>query len=442
MRIAEQYNKQIDELCNRAKFPDAAMIFELAKERGEETKPEKIEPLEKKVKRFGWMQYASVAAAFVVLFLTAGVGAGAAGYGPFASFFEHQVSNPVTKKLIESGYYMKVDEYLESDGFTVNFVGISGDKYNPQIVLTLRTEDEEFVKNNDTFTVSMYNGLGVEEYETAREDLFPNGENHPIPWYGTNEATAVRSEDDPNTYIVEMWGQSGWIREGADFVVGISKITAKDGEGNVVEKQLGIAFYSSLPSLEGGEETVGTLFHNVVIRFGDFGIADSDYQPADDYKVNADGIQGMIFVNSNENASINSRMHDAEGNPYYVDYVIFDLYETQVHVACTAAEEGNPLCGQGSPEEIEEKLHTAWIKTLQNTVIVADGEEFRPNADTYDKIWYDEEGTGGTIGRCYTQFYLPAIDYNAYERIVLKCGDGEIILKSREMLDTVEAQMN
>lgn len=203
----EKYQEQMNELCQK----NTLSAEDILKRRYTSTPITDISHKRRKFRKI----IVAAAVMFVVLSVGGTTALGAMGEGPLANVMEvvinqffRKANDTKTNELIDQGYYYEMDEQKTDGIFTATFLGVSGDKRNPMLMLKLHIEDDEITSTYDKLKVTVYPGIGKEEYETARLDVvFPDGEieigEH---CYGYDDAEAVQDPENPKDYYITTRG--------------------------------------------------------------------------------------------------------------------------------------------------------------------------------------------------------------------------------------------
>lgn len=329
---------------------------------------------------------AGIAAATVLILGLAGVTAGAMGYGPLANLFKEKVDDPTSAELVEQGYILEVGTTQSSNGFDVTLEGITGTTYSPVMLFSIRTDDEDFVANHETFNLTVYSGLGLDEYEHNRIDL--GFENIVGDAYGFDTVEAVQDSVDPHLYYAKCPGASRWMNDGEDFIVALRSI------------QLGI------PDSVGFEEIMldGKWILNCPT-------ASTVFQESETLFYNQAPMDSKTFVSDN-------------GLEYHLRFVDIDVFRTEVNFGYRYL--GTDFAGgEEDFSAISDELHAEWLSVIENTVIKIDGEEFSMTESFV--TWCDEDGMIGPAKDCCVSAYFPSAA--GAESVSLVYDGTEIVIK-------------
>lgn len=332
----------------------------------------------------------ALGAAAATVFLTGvvGVTAGAMGYGPLATLFEEKVSDPTSAAIVEEGYLFEVGTTQHTKNFDFTLEGITGNTYSPVMLFTIRTDSEDFATTYDSFNFTLYNGLGIDEYENHRIDLGYENIEGSVYWYET--VTAVQDEEDPYLYYAECAGLSTWILNGNKFVVALRSI------------QLGVPDTADFSEIMiEGKWILSCPEDNSSFKESNF----IDFYSYD--------LSGRTFVNEH-------------GITYFLRFVDCNDYRTAVNFGYNYI--GTDFAnGEEDFDKLWEDLDNEFYALLDNMTLVVDGEEY--SSVQAGSTWCDAKGEIGPENQCYIEAEYPSISFEASTHISLIYNGTEIVIK-------------
>lgn len=332
----------------------------------------------------------AIAAAIVILVTgIVGVSAGAMGYGPLATLFKDKLDDEVSATLIEEGYLLEVGTTQSSNGFDVTFEGITGETYQPMLLFTIRVEDEEFCKQNESFYLTVYPGFSHEAYDKCLKE--EAGEEVEAPRYIYSYEKAVQDPENPNLYYCSVVGTSTHMINGDEFVVSVRSIRVGENIDNYSEEIfLDTKWELSLPAQNEG-----------VLK---------EHWP-EFYDSMADSERTVTSPN---------------GVDFKLRYIIFSEYAMEVQFEYYFPE--NELSGgEENWDEVGMLFEKEFDLLLENAYFLVDGVEYKAS-DRYF-TWCDSLGEIGPANQCYVVGLFPSIDSENAQHISIINGDQSIVIK-------------
>ena len=326
----------------------------------------------------------ALTAACVCTIGVAGVVAGASGYGPLSTLFSKKAAvetedvklshdDIISSYLAEQGYLLDINETQSAEGFDITLEGATGDWSNLQMLLTIRTDDEEFIASHDKINLTVYKGFDEEAF-SQRSDVI----GEVVGSYGYDEVVAYQSEEDPSLYILTYGAYPYFVQQGATIYTQVRTIEIVEGEGTPVF----CTFSFTLPT-----EVAGL---------------------ADDHHLVYSYDEAMTYK-------------DVNGVEYHATEIIFSNYDSQL--ICEYYLDGTSL------EYIDEDFWGAYFddaeKAYQDTAkdirLVVDGVEIAPSE--LSSVYSEDDG----LKRVMTVF--PEIDFDNASSVVFAYNGSEIVVK-------------
>lgn len=315
-----------------------------------------------------------------------GVIAGATGHGPLSTLFAKKAAvetenaklthdDLISSYLAEQGYLLDINETQTAEGFEVTLEGVTGDWTNAQMLVTIRTDDEEFIKEHDKFDVAVYKGFDEETFAN-RYNPINNPDGPDVGTVGFDMVTAYQSAEDPSVYILTYGAYPYYVHEGATIVTQIMGIQI-----GIELIPLDCTFKYTLPN-------------------------DSNAL-ADDHHFTYEFDEAMTFVDNN-------------GVEYHVSEVILSKYETQFF--CEFYYDGTALeyIDEDFWANIEEASEE-FQATAGDIRLVVDGVEYAPTELGY--VYGDPSG----LRRSYASF--SEVDFDNASSIKFTYNGTEMVIK-------------
>ena len=214
------YKKAMDAVCDR----NFKLTGEEMLERAKTASIKKNVTLTGSRKRKMIGKFVGMAAACLILL---GTSVSVMGYGLLGEYFRKYFH-------IDEGYVYELNQTATDRIFSVNLIGITGDKQEKKLLFDVMIDDETLVKNNDRIRV-YYNMMEKEEYYRYNNALM----------YGITDG-----ERDPKVRNLYHFCTSAPINDSREqeVVVDIKKISfEKDPERNMGIYGVNIKFQFSLP---------------------------------------------------------------------------------------------------------------------------------------------------------------------------------------------------
>ena len=307
-----------------------------------------------------------------------------------AGFFRNIFHDEVTAKIVDKGYWLEIDQTVDSEdgNYSVKYIAISGDCYNPVILADIRVNDDDIAAKYDTLEVFTYS-LGEEVY------------NNELGNYGTEAAFALQDENDKNLYHLSTRGTPYWFQEGGIVVLDVSGFAyVTDENRDFFEKSNALAltdedFATPVP-MDGCQSTAA-----IRIQVPEQAIAPTSNQEFERDVCFTDGVYDFYPVH-------------VEYSSYATIVEFVTDYTDDIEVTPYPNDPGGYIDGQ--------PINDSFNNIAANTRLVVDGQEF--SATTAFMVYYDEERNV-----CGDHMEFPGIDFESATSVVLKYGDTSFTLK-------------
>ena len=365
MSMQTDYREQVNRICEQAALPDGKELLEMAKiyaETGGTTwKPRRrIRMIRKGI---------IVAAACATAAGLTAIGAGAAGYGPFADLFREEYRDDTTADLIDMGYLCEVNQMFRDGIYRATLLGVSGDLANPKLIIDLYIDDPDIAAANETVNIGVYT-LGVYQYENELDQ------------YMWADGTGYRDSEIPNLYHASIQGAPVWMSHGEECVIDITAIYRNEPDGTPVIDRTHMETRLTIPAEE---------------------LADTDclYYAEDEEKV----------------LSYN-------GIDYMLTRAEFSAYQTELNFRLRMDD-----FLANAPEDAQ--IDTSLFKDSalnEALILTVDGTAYSCDPDCC-YIWWDAENECDDAGFGYVAPIFTQIDFASAQNIGLSAGDAYLTLK-------------
>lgn len=325
-------------------------------------------------------KFIGVATACAALVLTSTVALAATQKDAIAEFFRNIFHDEITAEIVDDGYLFEIGEsHSSEDGkYDVDFIAVTGDYYNPVVLMDIHVNDENMVNKYDILQVNTY-FLIEEVYENSLEN------------YGPEVAYAYKDENDANLYHLSTRGTPYWFQPGEKLVMDVCGVFGVKSD------------HSAQPYDMRGEANNTSVECRIVLP--ETAMAPTVSKEYEDEEFFEDGDYKFYLAYT-------------EFSEYGSD-VRFELdYSDEFKVTKFENDDGGFIKGQ--------PINTSWNNISNDVVLLVDGQEYKPIKYEGDFNWvcYNSENN-----RCYVWLSFDGIDYDEVEHISIKAGDKEIVIK-------------
>ncbi|MBP0970753.1 MAG: hypothetical protein J5753_01815, partial [Oscillospiraceae bacterium] len=216
MSMQTDYREQVNRMCEQTELPDGKEMLEMAKNYAATGGA----PMPRRKIRMFRKGIIIAAACATAAGLTA-IGAGAAGYGPFAELFREKYQDDTTADLIDQGYLYEIHQSFTDGIYRADLIAVSGDLENPKLIIDLYIDDPDIAAANETVNLGVYT-LGVYQYENELDQ------------YAWADGTGYRDPEIPNLYHASVQGAPAWMSRGEECVIDITAIYRNEPDGTPV----------------------------------------------------------------------------------------------------------------------------------------------------------------------------------------------------------------
>lgn len=369
MKLNELYKEQVNEFCELHNKVAAEDILRQTKEHTVEQ--DNVVSFEPKKKTRGWKGFLSVASIAIVCTLAVATTTLAAT-GVLQDILRKMFKDETSAELAEQGHFYEADETLTDGLFRVDFIGVTGDDRTAKMFFDIYVDESVDVTGKDEMRV------WISTYGKKEE----NGE-----WTKYGPHVAYGTKDAENDHLYHVTRMDGTVRmeNGTPMRVQVEQIEF-NAETEFVERyDTKIEFSMDVP-----EEALTPAVFNYY--------------------------DGLMF--------------EHETNDYFLNYVTFGVYRTDLNIVFDYDGESLEGCYTDS-FHLGELLQEPWRQFISEVTLVADGTEYKveESDEGYGVIWYDVEGEAGIVNRCYVNPQFPAIDYENAKEILIKWNDVVYVLK-------------
>lgn len=394
MDISAHYQNEIDLFCEKNNTDSYEAIMEKQRSYVRANDASCINDEGKydiRKKRFTYLH--RMAAVWLLCILLGGITTLAAtNYEVLKKFFQESLKDifhdHVSAELIEEGFLYVGDEILTKDQYAAKVVAITGDMSNPIIMMDIAIDDDDFVKDRREILVSVYPGIGVDEFENQRiesDSITTNSSN--IGKYAYNTCIGKQDKENSNIYHVRVEGSPAWMCQGKPFIVSLRSIYFTNSDNSFGEKMLNLNFEITVPMENYAD----------IIEFN--------------YGINESKIDDSISFSH-------------EGIIYSLYEASFGKYYSSFNFAVKATEEW--IADSVNINELYKLWNEELDEVAERISLKVDDECFEVNDSV---VFVDTQNVNGYEGYIYGSLYFPAIDFGVAKRVALVFDDKEITFK-------------
>ena len=362
MSMQTDYREQVNRMCEQTELPDGKEMLEMAKNYAATGGA----PMPRRKIRMFRKGIIIAAACATAAGLTA-IGAGAAGYGPFAELFREKYQDDTTADLIDQGYLYEIHQSFTDGIYRADLIAVSGDLENPKLIIDLYIDDPDIAAANETVNLGVYT-LGVYQYENELDQ------------YAWADGTGYRDPEIPNLYHASVQGAPAWMSRGEECVIDITAIYRNEPDGTPVIDRTHMETRLTIPAGE---------------------LADTD----------------CLYYGVEDNMVLS-----CNGTDYLLTCAQFSAYQTEISFRLHMDE-----FLANAPEDAQEDTNLFKDTVLNDAlVLIADGTAYSCNPDCC-YIWWDTEEDDAAYG--YVTALFTQIDYASAQNVALLAGDASLTLK-------------
>lgn len=375
------YQKEVNDFCDANLRMSPSDIFQKAKENSqsaeeEDTLSEKF-PLSEENEKSKIVPMRKKRVAFkLVLPIACALILGMsvlAATGSLSTLIQSLFGDPITAEIVEDGYLQELHFVQSQEGFRIEVLGITGDYLQPKVLFDVYVEDEKLLGDCKKIRLDAYI-LGEEEYANS------------LSSYGSWEGYGMADEQNPNLFHVMMDGPSVWLNGDYSVVIAVCDLFMYRGERE--ERHPLNMEYHIKPSRRA-------------------------YYPTLEKNYN---VSGSDYLENN-------------GMTYHLNRVAVGPYTTEVNMWFDYV--GSSLTGEVTDyTSVAYLLDENYLDLMDKLKIVIDDVEYSCSSPGY--IWCDEANEAGDWNRCYVSPQFPGTDMKRAEKILLKYGDVEYVIKTNQ----------